>query len=62
MVCEELKEYFRIPSDNRDLNYKKYFSEGQKNISQIEEYNSFNTNRLSEAELIKLLSSIGYKE
>jgi UDP-N-acetylglucosamine 4,6-dehydratase/5-epimerase len=61
MVCEELKEYFRIPSDNRDLNYNKYFSEGQKNINQIEEYNSFNTNRLSEAELIKLLSSIGYK-
>ena len=61
MVCEELKDYFRIPSDNRDLNYNKYFSEGQRNLSQIEEYNSFNTNRLSEAELIKLLSSIGYK-
>jgi len=61
MVCEELKEYFRIPSDNRDLNYNKYFSEGQRNLSQIEEYNSFNTNRLSEEELIKLLSSIGYK-
>ena len=61
MVCEELKEYFRIPSDNRDLNYNKYFSEGQRNLNQIEEYNSFNTNRLSEAELIKLLSSIGYK-
>ena len=61
MVCEELKDYFRIPADNRDLNYNKYFSEGQRNLSQIEEYNSFNTNRLSEAELIKLLSSIGYK-
>lgn len=61
MVCEELKEYFKIPSDNRDLNYNKYFSEGQRNLNQIEEYNSFNTNRLSEAELIKLLSSIGYK-
>ena len=61
MVCEELKDYFRIPADNRDLNYNKYFSEGQRNISQIEEYNSFNTNRLSEAELINLLSSIGYK-
>jgi UDP-N-acetylglucosamine 4,6-dehydratase/5-epimerase len=61
MVCEELKDYFRIPADNRDLNYNKYFSEGQRNISLIEEYNSFNTNRLSEAELINLLSSIGYK-
>ena len=61
MVCEELKDYFRIPADNRDLNYNKYFSEGQRNLSQIEEYNSFNTNRLIEAELIKLLASIGYK-
>jgi UDP-N-acetylglucosamine 4,6-dehydratase/5-epimerase len=62
MVCEELKEYFRIPADNRDLNYNKYFSEGQKNINQIEEYNSFNTKRLSEGELTKLLASIGYKD
>ena len=62
MVCEELKEYFRIPSDNRDLNYNKYFSEGQRNLNQIEEYNSFNTKRLSEGELTKLLASIGYKD
>jgi UDP-N-acetylglucosamine 4,6-dehydratase len=61
MVCEELKDYFRIPSDNRDLNYNKYFSEGQRNLSQIEEYNSFNTKRLTEGDLIKLLASIGYK-
>ncbi|OUU26661.1 MAG: UDP-glucose 4-epimerase [Candidatus Endolissoclinum sp. TMED37] len=61
MVCEELKDYFRIPADNRDLNYNKYFSEGQRNLSQIEEYNSFNTKRLTEEELIKLLDSIGYK-
>ncbi len=61
MVCEELKDYFRIPADNRDLNYNKYFSEGQRNMSQIEEYNSFNTKRLTEGDLIKLLASIGYK-
>ena len=61
MICEELKDYFRIPADNRDLNYNKYFSEGQKNLRQIEEYNSFNTIRLTEGELIKLLASIGYK-
>ena len=62
MVCEELKDYFRIPADNRDLNYNKYFSEGQQNINQIEEYNSFNTTRLNKEELINLLASIGYKE
>ena len=62
MVCEELKDYFRIPADNRDLNYNKYFSEGQQNINKIEEYNSFNTTRLNKEELINLLASIGYKE
>jgi len=61
MVCEELENYFRIPADNRDLNYNKYFSEGQRNLSQIEDYNSFNTKRLTEGDLIKLLASIGYK-
>ena len=61
MVCEEFKDYFKIPADNRDLNYNKYFSEGLKNLSDIEEYNSFNTKRLSEGQLIKLLASIGYK-
>jgi len=61
MVCEEFKDYFKIPADNRDLNYNKYFSEGLKNFSDIEEYNSYNTKRLSEGQLIKLLASIGYK-
>ena len=61
MVCEELRDYFRIPADNRDLNYNKYFSEGIINVDKIEEYNSFNTRRLDEGELIKLLASIGYK-
>jgi len=61
MVCEELRDYFRIPADNRDLNYNKYFSEGINNVDKIEEYNSFNTRRLDEGELIKLLASIGYK-
>jgi UDP-N-acetylglucosamine 4,6-dehydratase/5-epimerase len=61
MVCEELEDYFRIPADNRDLNYNKYFSEGHRNLSQIEEYNSFNTKRLTEEKLIKLLATIGYK-
>jgi UDP-glucose 4-epimerase len=60
LVAEELKDYFRIPSDNRDLNYDDYFFNG-KPIQELHEYNSFNTNRLTENELIKLLESIGYK-
>ena len=61
MVADEMNNYFRIPSDNRDLNYNKYFSEGKELDSSIEEYNSFNTQRLNKKELIKLLQSIGYK-
>ena len=61
MVCEELRDFFRIPADNRDLNNNKYFSEGINNLDKFEEYNSFNTRRLDEGELIKLLASIGYK-
>lgn len=60
IIAQELDQYFRIPSDNRDLNYSKYFSEGKKLIENIEEYNSSNTTRLSENQLIELLSSIGY--
>ena len=60
LVAEELEHYFRVPLDNRDLNYNKYFFEG-KQSKDLEEYNSFNTHRLSEDKLIELLASIGYK-
>jgi len=60
LVAEELEHYFRVPSDNRDLNYNKFFFEG-KQSKDLEEYNSFNTHRLSEDKLIELLASIGYK-
>ena len=60
MGAEDLGNYFRVSSDNRDLNYNKYFSEGNDVNIALEEYNSSNTNRLSEKELIQLLSSIGF--
>ena len=60
LVSEELENYFRVPADNRDLNYNKYFFEG-KESKNLEEYNSFNTHRLSESDLINILASIGYK-
>ena len=47
LVAEELDHYFRVPSDNRDLNYNKFFFEG-KQSKDLVDYNSFNTNRLSE--------------
>lgn len=43
---EDMGNYFRIPADNRDLNYDKYFVEGQEEIAQIDDYHSHNTLRL----------------
>jgi UDP-glucose 4-epimerase len=45
--AEDLQNYFRIPSDNRDLNYDKYFSEGQTEIASVQDYTSHNTHRLN---------------
>ena len=51
----DMGNYYRIPSDNRDLNYDKYFIKGQKEITQIEDYHSHNTRRLDIDEMKKLL-------
>ncbi|MEJ5317865.1 MAG: polysaccharide biosynthesis protein [Tenuifilum sp.] len=51
----DMGNYFRIPADNRDLNYGLYFSEGQTDITQIEEYNSHNTRRLDVEGMKELL-------
>jgi UDP-glucose 4-epimerase len=39
-------EYYRVPADNRDLNYDIYFSEGVEDVMQYEEYHSHNTHQL----------------
>jgi UDP-N-acetylglucosamine 4,6-dehydratase/5-epimerase len=44
--AEDLKDYYRVPSDNRDLNYENYFSKGLEDMEKIEEYHSHNTHRL----------------
>ena len=53
--AEDMGEYFRICADNRDLNYDKYFTEGNKKIEQAEEYDSHNTERLDVEGMKKLL-------
>ena len=55
LVSENIGNYFRVPADNRDLNYDKYFEQGRQQIKNIEEYTSNNTNQLSVVELVKLL-------
>lgn len=52
---EDRGNYYRIPCDTRDLNYDKYFVEGEEKVSQIEDYHSHNTIRLDEEGMQKLL-------
>jgi len=51
----DMEDYYKIPSDNRDLNYTKYFEDGAEVITEAGEYHSHNTNRLSEDELKNML-------
>lgn len=44
--AQDLGGYYRVPSDNRDLNYDKFFSDGDTKIARVEEYTSHNTDRL----------------
>ena len=53
--AEDLREYYRIPADTRDLNYNRFFLEGEAQISQMEEYTSHNTARLDIEGTKKLL-------
>jgi UDP-glucose 4-epimerase len=53
--AEDLKNFYRIPADNRDLNYNSFFTEGVEDISKIEDYHSHNTYRLNKEELKDLL-------
>lgn len=52
---EDLGEYFRVPADNRDLNYDKYFAKGNNQIELAQEYHSHNTEQLTVEEMKKLL-------
>jgi len=53
--AEDMGNYFRIPCDTRDLNYDKYFSQGQTEVSRIEDYHSHNTHQLDVKEMKELL-------
>jgi UDP-glucose 4-epimerase len=53
--AEDRNDYFRIPADSRDLNYSKYFTNGERKISLIEDYTSHNTKRLDVEDVKKLL-------
>ncbi|MFN3784285.1 MAG: polysaccharide biosynthesis protein [Spirosomataceae bacterium] len=56
--AEDMGDFYRIPADNRDLNYAQYFSEGEKDISVIEDYHSHNTEQQDVEGIKKLLMKL----
>lgn len=58
--AEDMGRYYRIPADNRDLNYKKYFVEGEEKISELDDYTSHNTERLDIPGIKQLLLKLDY--
>jgi UDP-N-acetylglucosamine 4,6-dehydratase/5-epimerase len=58
--AEDLGNYYRIPADTRDLNYNRFFIEGEAQISQMEEYNSHNTTRLDIEKTKQLLLRLDF--
>ena len=58
--AEDLGNYYRIPADTRDLNYNRFFIEGEAQISQMEEYTSHNTSRLNIEETKQLLLKLDF--
>lgn len=56
----DMGRYYRIPADNRDLNYKKYFVEGEQRIAEVNDYTSHNTERLDVDGVIALLQTLPY--
>lgn len=60
MKAEDMGNFYRIPADNRDLNYNRYFSEGDIDIAKISDYHSHNTQQLNITQMIDLLSQLPY--
>ncbi len=59
-VAQEQGEYYRIPADNRDLNYSKFFEDGESALSEVVDYNSHNTERLDIEGMKNLLRKLDF--
>ena len=60
VASKDLKTYYRIPPDLRDLNYGKFIDKGETQISDSAEYTSHNTNQLNLKEMLQLLMSLSF--
>jgi UDP-N-acetylglucosamine 4,6-dehydratase len=60
MKAEDMGDFYRIPADNRDLNYAMYFSKGEQDLNEISDYHSHNTNQLNIDDVKQLLGNLSY--
>lgn len=60
LKAEDMGDFYRIPADNRDLNYSMYFSEGDKQMEKVEDYHSHNTTRLNIDAIREMVSKLPF--
>ena len=56
--AEDMEKYYRVPMDGRDLNYNKFFDDGEANVSVTDDYTSHNTTRLDVSGIKELLMKL----
>ena len=61
-VAEDRAEYYRIPPDNRDLNYAQFVEEGQIQITEAHDFNSHNARRLEQSQMVQILRGLDYMQ
>jgi UDP-glucose 4-epimerase len=61
-IAEDRGDYYRVPPDNRDLNYSQFVEEGEKEISEAKDFNSHNTTRLDQAGMSAILRKLDYMQ
>ena len=60
MKAEDMGEFYRIPADNRDLNYAMYYSKGEQDLNEVLDYHSHNTDQLNIEQVKSLLSTLNF--
>ena len=60
MKAEDMGEFYRIPADNRDLNYAMYYSKGEQDLNEVLDYHSHNTDQLNIEQVKSLLSTLSF--
>ncbi len=58
--AEDMGDFYRVPADHRNLNYNQYFSEGETDVSKVEDYHSHNTKQLDVEGIKKIIGEISF--